>query len=86
MANGIIQFIQHLMHKLFVDHSLWFVFDVWLSHENGEKSGEESAWLARTTGIKEGVLRRGAHVVLFFVLALLAGVGFGVYRIVGVVV
>lgn len=32
---------------------VWLGIEVWLSHENGEKSGEESAWLARRTGIKE---------------------------------
>lgn len=63
-----------------------FIFEVWLSHENGEKSGEESAWLARRTGIKEGLLRRAAHVVLFLGIALLAGCGYSWYGIAAVAV
>ena len=58
-----------------------FIVECVLSHQGGEKSGEESAWLARTTGIKEGLLRRAAHVFLFAVLGLLAGLGFGWYGI-----
>ncbi len=53
-----------------------FVIEAILSHTPGEKSGEESRWLARTTGIKEGLLRQSAHVVLFFLLSLFAALGF----------
>ena len=60
---------------------VWLGIEVWLSHENGEKSGEESAWLARRTGIKEGLLRRAAHFTLFAVLGLLTGFGFGWYGV-----
>lgn len=60
---------------------VWLGIEVWLSHENGEKSGEESAWLARRTGIKEGLLRRSAHFTLFAVLGLLTGFGFGWYGV-----
>ena len=42
-----------------------------LSHTPGDRSGEESRWLAKTTGVDEGVLRRAAHVFLFAVLAIL---------------
>ena len=58
-----------------------FIVEVVLSHTPGEKSGEESAWLARTTGIKEATLRRFAHVFLFTVLSLLGAAGFGRYGI-----
>lgn len=60
---------------------VWLGIEVWLSHENGEKSGEESAWLARRTGIKEGLLRRAAHFTLFAVLGLLTGFGFDWYGV-----
>ena len=65
---------------------VWLGIEVWLSHENGEKSGEESAWLARRTGIKEGLLRQSAHFTLFAVLGLLTGFGFGWYGVVAVIV
>lgn len=48
-----------------------------LSHAPGDRSGEESRWLAKTTGVDEGVLRRAAHVFLFAVLGLFAGEGWG---------
>lgn len=54
-----------------------FIVEVVLSHQGGEKSGEESAWLARTTGIKEGLLRGGAHVFLFSLLSVFSALGFG---------
>lgn len=49
----------------------WLLIECWLSHTPGEKSGAESRWLAKTTGVDEGVLRRAAHVFLFLVLAIL---------------
>lgn len=55
----------------------WLVFMTVLSHTPGPTSGAESRWLAKTTGIREGMLRRAAHVFLFAVLGLLAGLGFG---------
>ena len=54
-----------------------FIVECVLSHQGGEKSGEESAWLARTTGIKEGLLRGGAHVFLFSLLSVFSALGFG---------
>ncbi len=43
-----------------------------LSHIPGGPSGEESRWLSRMTGVKEGVLRKAAHVVLYLVFGVLA--------------
>lgn len=54
-----------------------FIVECVLSHTPGDRSGEESAWLARTTGIKEGLLRGGAHVFLFSILSVFAALGFG---------
>lgn len=51
---------------------LWLLFMLVLSHIPGEPSGAESRWLSSMTGVKEGVLRRAAHVVLYLVLAVLA--------------
>lgn len=55
----------------------WLLIECWLSHASGDRSGEESRWLAKTTGVDEGVLRRAAHVFLFLVLGLLAAEGWG---------
>ena len=63
-----------------------FIVECVLSHQGGEKSGEESAWLARTTGIKEGVLRGGAHVFLFSLLSVFSALGFGPWAFVFCVV
>lgn len=54
-----------------------FIVECVLSHQGGEKSGEESRWLARTTGIKEGLLRGGAHVFFFSLLSVFSALGFG---------
>lgn len=54
-----------------------FIIEVLLSHTPGEASGNQSHWLSEMTGVKEGVLRRSAHVVLFFLLSLFSGLGFG---------
>lgn len=54
---------------------LWLTFMLFLSHIPGGPSGEESRWLSRMTGVKEGVLRRAAHVVVYLVLGVLATVG-----------
>ena len=51
---------------------LWLVFMTILSHIPGGPSGEESRWLSSMTGVKESVLRRSAHVVLYLVLGVLA--------------
>ena len=58
-----------------------FIVEFVLSHTPGDRSGAESKTLSRLTGIKEGLLRRAAHVFLFAVLGLLAGLGFGWYGI-----
>lgn len=65
---------------------LFYIFEVILSHMPGERSGKESRWLAEWMRINEKVLRRGAHIILFFILSLLAGRGFGWYGIAGAVV
>ena len=61
-----------------------FVIEVCLSHATGTVSGNQSKWLSSMTGVKEGLLRRAAHVILFAALAVTAGFGFGVWGIVGV--
>ena len=50
---------------------LWLTFMLVLSHIPGGPSGEESRWLSSMTGVKESVLRRSAHVVLYLVLGVL---------------
>lgn len=50
---------------------LWLTFMLLLSHIPGGPSGEESRWLSSMTGVKESVLRRSAHVVLYLVLGVL---------------
>ena len=54
-----------------------FIIEAWLSHTAGDRSGEESRWLAQATGIREGVLRMAAHVFLFLMFSLFAGSGWG---------
>lgn len=61
-----------------------FVVEVLLSHTPGEASENQSKWLSSMTGVKEGLLRRAAHVILFAALAVIAGLGFGTWGIVGV--
>ena len=58
-----------------------FVIEVCLSHARGDVSGKQSKWLSEMTGVKEGLLRRLAHVVLFAALAVTAGAGFGWYGV-----
>ena len=55
---------------------LWFALMTILSHTPGPRSSLESQTLARWTKVDEGSLRRVAHVILFFVLSLLATVSF----------
>ena len=50
---------------------LWLILMLILSHIGGTVSGEESRWLSRMTGIKESVLRRSAHIVVYIILATL---------------
>lgn len=63
-----------------------FLIEVLLSHTPGETSGNQSKWLSSMTGVKEGLLRRLAHVILFAALAVTAGIGFGTWGIVSVAV
>ena len=58
-----------------------FVIEVCLSHARGDVSGNQSKWLSSMTGVKEGLLRRLAHVILFAALAITAGFGFGIWGI-----
>lgn len=53
---------------------LWLIFMLVLSHIGGTASSEESRWLSRMTGVKEGVLRRYAHVIVYAVLGVLVTV------------
>lgn len=50
---------------------LWLLFMLILSHIGGKASGAESRWLSQMTGVKEGTLRRSAHVILYLVLGIL---------------
>ena len=52
----------------------WLVFMLVLSHIGGTASSEESRWLSRMTGVKEGILRRYAHVIVYAVLGVLTTV------------
>ena len=56
-----------------------FIIEVILSHTPGTVSGNQSRWLSSMTGVKEGLLRRIAHVALFLLLALFSGLGFERY-------
>ena len=58
-----------------------FVIEVCLSHTPGEASGNQSKWLSSMTGVKEGLLRRTAHVILFAALAITAGLAWGWYGV-----
>lgn len=58
-----------------------FIIEVVLSHTPGEQSGSQSQTLSLLTHLPERALRRVAHVFLFAVLGLLAGLGFGWYGI-----
>lgn len=58
-----------------------FVIEVCLSHATGTVSGNQSKWLSEMTGVKEGLLRRLAHVILFATLAVTAGLAWGWYGI-----
>ena len=55
----------------------WLLIECWLSHTPGPTSGAKSRWLAKTTGVDEGVLRCAAHVFLFAGLGLFAAEGWG---------
>lgn len=59
--------------------ALWYLFECWLSHQPGKRSGAQSRWLAARSGTDERLLRRAAHVACFAVLSLLAGLGFGLW-------
>ena len=56
---------------------LWLGAEAWLSHQPGERSAEQSKWLAARSGADERWLRKAAHVLCFAVLALLGCLGFG---------
>ena len=56
-----------------------FIIEVILSHTPGTVSGNQSRWLSSMTGVKEGLLRRMAHVILFAALSATVGLGFGQY-------
>lgn len=56
-----------------------FIIEVILSHTPGTVSGNQSRWLSSMTGVKEGLLRRLAHVLLFAALSATVGLGFGWY-------
>ena len=62
--------------------ALWFALECWLSHQPGKRSGAQSKWLAERSRTTERFLRRAAHVLCFFVLTLLACLGFGPWAIV----
>ena len=55
---------------------LWFALMTLLSHTPGPRSSLESQTLARWTGVKEHLLRQGAHVFCFLILAVLTTLAF----------
>ncbi len=63
-----------------------FIIEVWLSHTPGRTSGNQSKWLSSMTGIKESLLRRAAHVVLFILLAWSAAAGFSWPGVIGTMI
>ena len=65
---------------------VWLIIEVVLSHTPGDRSGEQSEALACWTHLPERALRRGAHVVLFFLLSVLSTLGFGPWAFVFCVV
>ena len=56
---------------------LVFLVEVFLSHQNGRESGAESKWLAERIHIKEGILRKSAHVLCFMILSILMSLAYG---------
>ena len=56
-----------------------FIIEVILSHTPGTVSGNQSRWLSSMTRVKEGLLRKMAHVVLFAALSATVGLGFERY-------
>ena len=56
---------------------IWLAFMLILSHIGGTASGAESRWLSSMTGVKESVLRRSAHVVVYIILSTLVMEGWG---------
>ena len=55
--------------------AVWLIIEVVLSHTPGEQSGSQSQTLSQLIRLPESFLRSFAHVFLFLVLALLAGLG-----------
>ena len=56
---------------------VFFIIEAVLSHMPGTASGAQSQSLSRLTHLPESFLRSFAHVVLFFLLAVFAALGFG---------
>ena len=54
----------------------WLILMTVLSHTPGPRSSLESQALARWTGVKEHLLRQGAHVFCFLILAVLVMIAF----------
>ena len=65
-----------------VSSLLWLGVECWLSHQPGQSSAAQSRWLAERSGADERTLRKGAHVLCFAVLGLLACLGFGPWALV----
>lgn len=68
-------------HLFFVLTIAWFILMTWLSHQDGEHTGETSRELARylqflnsDVGQLNSQLRRAAHVIVFAVFTLLLGI------------
>ncbi len=55
---------------------IWLLIMTILSHTPGPRSSLESQTLARWTGVKEHLLRQGAHIFCFLVLAVLVMIAF----------
>lgn len=60
---------------------VWLIIEVVLSHTPGDRSGHQSEALASWTHLPERTLRRAAHVALFALLGLFAGMGFEIWGV-----
>lgn len=47
----------------------WLALMLFLSHQNGFKSGQISGWISSRTRIPDSVIRRSAHVIVYGVFS-----------------
>ena len=63
-----------------------FLIEIFLSHQEGRKSGAESKCLSEKTGIKEGFIRSFAHILLFMNIAGSSFIAFGIVGFIFVII